>query len=178
MLYILFSDDYTKEEAAAATGRKYAKFVDAHWSYQTDYRDLNNDPVLKRLLKNVDQCDLPYPNVVLDIRSNTTHSFDRISSGVKTLWLMQYCADTYLFSSAHLGENCFQDLLDISKTVDVYVYENSDMLYRKVGDHFFDECTGEFTDYKTGIVTHVVPGKLNALDYGCFRGEEVDVLDC
>lgn len=67
--------------------------------YKSRGIDLNKDKDFERYLKEIDKCDIPLPNVARDLLTGKTHSFDKISTGARMLWLMQDFADEYLFLS-------------------------------------------------------------------------------
>lgn len=70
---------------------------------------------------------MPMKNVIRD-----THDIYKVSTGVKTLWLACIEAD-YTFLSEWFGPNCYQRLFDISKTRNIYMYEDSKSCYFKTG---------------------------------------------
>ena len=145
MLYVLHQNAYTEEEAAKLTGLKLVDYKKAIFLRRTEDVDLNDDDFFKKCVREVDIADIPCRNVVRDLLTGDTHSFDRVSGGVMALWLMYYYNDRYLMPTCYFGENCYQTLLDASKEKDIYVFDDSDMLSR----YEFSECEGVFTDYKT-----------------------------
>ena len=66
-------------------------------SNETLRRDfnLNDDVEFAKYLKEIDQCDIPMPNVVRDVWTGNTHSFDKVSTGVRMLWLMVRFSDSF-----------------------------------------------------------------------------------
>jgi len=66
-------------------------------SNETLRRDfnLNDDVEFAKYLKEIDQCDIPMPNVVRDLLTGNTHSFDKVSTGVRMLWLMVRFSDSF-----------------------------------------------------------------------------------
>lgn len=134
MLRVVFQSDKTEAEAAALVQRPWLKFPDIAFKRLTREYDINKDDDFKRFLFEVDRCDLPMPNVVRDIPTGSTHSIDRVSTGVKMLWLMARHAEDYLFPSQYLGENCYLSMFELSKTRDIYLYEDSDMFVSKEAD--------------------------------------------
>ena len=150
MLYVLHQDVYTRDEAVALTGLKLVDYKKAIFLSRTEKIDLNNDEFFKKCVRLIDNCDIPMRNVVRDLITEDTHSFENVSGGVMALWLMYYCNDRYLMPTGYFGENCYQLLLDISKEKDIYVYDSSDMLNTRE----FSDCDGVFTDYRTKRLVH------------------------
>lgn len=148
MLYVLFQSVYTEDEAAEITKRKLINNTKAEFLTQSRNHDLNNDEFFSKCCLEIDRSDIPFPNVLRDLPTGQTHSFDRISGGIMSLWLMYNYNDIYLFPSCYFGENCYQIVLDISKDKDIYIYEDSGMMDTKE----LSACTGVFTDMKTGKI--------------------------
>lgn len=79
MIYILFQDDYTEEEASLAVNKKMIANTDTAFETRRRGHDLNYDRYFRELLKYIDICDVPMRNVARDLLTGETHSFDRIS---------------------------------------------------------------------------------------------------
>jgi hypothetical protein len=152
MIDMIFCTVMSEEEAEKATGLKYLELPD-EWFYKlSSSHDLNNDEYLKNILKEVDNCDVPMPNVIRDIITGETHSFDRISTGVKVLWLMRYYPNKFLYPSQWLGENCYRAFFELNDICDIVLYEDSDMLFNVEAD----ECVGmKFRDWHTGNIVEL-----------------------
>ena len=160
MLYVLFQNVVTEEEAEKLTGRKMVTHTDAEFYFRTEGLDLNNDDFFKMCIEEIDRCDVPFRNVVRDLITGETHSFDRVSSGVKALWLMNYKNKELILPSAYFGPNCYRILVESSKTRDIYIYDDAAMMSNEEADN---ECIGCFTDYHTGTIVEF--GDDRAWDY-------------
>ena len=148
MLHVLFETAYSEEEAVLISNRVMIENTKSEFLTRSRYHDLNTDPFFIKCCAEIDKCDIPMPNVLRDVLTGNTHSFDKISGGVMSLWLMFHYSDKYLFPSCYFGENCYQLLFDICKEKDIYIYENSQMMCRPE----IRECIGTFTDSKTGKI--------------------------
>lgn len=146
MVYMIFDKCMTEEEAAQKVNRKYIEYPDGEFEVLARDHDLNTDEIFIRALKEIDRCDIPMRNVARDLLTGDTHSFDKVSTGVRVIWLMARYPDKFLFPTQWLGENCYQMMFDIGKEFDFYVYEDSDMF----SQDGVEDCTGYFTDLVTG----------------------------
>lgn len=162
MIYILFQDDYTEEEAALAVNKKMIVNTDTAFETRRRDHDLNYDRYFRDLLKAIDRCDVPMRNVARDLLTGETHSFDRISGGIKSLWLMHHYNKDYIFPSCYFGENCYKFVFNDGKDRDIYIYEDSGMF----ATDEIEECVGVFTNYKTKEVIDVK----NGFDYTIANG--------
>ena len=97
-------------------------------------------------------------NVIRDLYTEDTHDIYKVSTGVKTLWLI-HSGEQYTYLSQWLGKNCLQQLFDISKSIDVYMYDDSQMFL----DGYYYKLHGEFTDFTNGKVVKV--GIQSTLEY-------------
>lgn len=150
MLKLLFGN-INKEKAVEKLGRPFLAWPDAVIEIEYGYDILNDSEFFKKALLEVDKCDVPLRNVARDIETGNTHSFDRVSTGVKTLWLMSHVEEgKYAFMSSWIGENCYQLMLDLSKTRDIYLYDDSEFL-----TYADESITGEFEDLYTGSIVKV-----------------------
>lgn len=150
MLKVLFGVE-EEEEVIRITKKKIGDFPDDEFYWKSREYDLNTDETFINLLRKIDRCDVPMPNVARDLVTGRTHSFDKVSTGVYAVWLASKDKDAeYIYESQWLGENCYQPLIDLSKTMDIYIWDNSDMLY-----HAEPSLTGEIEDLKTGRVISV-----------------------
>lgn len=147
MVNFIFRDT-SVEQAEKLTGLKYLNFPDDWFSTLSAKYDLNKDGAFVKYLREVDECDIPMPNVVRDLVTGTTHSFDKVSTGVKTLWLINHFPGKFLYPSCFLGQNCYQQLFDVGKDKDIFIYDDSDMLVNEEADM----CTGKFKDYLRGNI--------------------------
>lgn len=102
--------------------------------------DLNTDGDFIKYLREIDQCDIPMPNVVRDLITGQTHSFDKVSTGVGVLWLMSRFPKRFLYPTQWLGQNCYQAMFDLGNLYDIYVFEDSDIF----DEDEMLECTGVF----------------------------------
>jgi len=159
VIRMFFDGAYTIEEAERLTGLKYIEFPDIIFERTVRNYDLNNDQAFERYLREIDNCDIPMPNVARDLITGNTHSFDKISTGVRMLWLMTRLPDRYLYPTQWLGENCYQSMFDIGRDTDVWVYEDSQMFANEEAD----ACTGQFLDVKAGNVVTI--GDDRGFDY-------------
>lgn len=160
MLYLLFCRDVEEDEAAEMFGKPILEYPDSTFKYmvtQTD-EDVSGDPEFQRILRKIDNSDVPMKNVIRDIPTGDTHDIYKTSTGVQTLWLIAHEAE-YTFLSEWLGPNCYQELFDIAKKCDVYMYDDSDMFIQEAAE----SLVGEFTDFKTGDVVTV--GNDATMDY-------------
>lgn len=105
---------------------------------------ITNDSEFQRILKEIDNADVPMPNVIRDIPTGITHDIFKTSTGVQTLWLTANAPD-YTFLSEWYGPNCYQELFNISKEKDILLFENSDMFY--FAD--LENLKGVFTEFTT-----------------------------
>lgn len=164
MLYLLFQAKVSEEEAEQMTGRKWLAQPDRWFLRLSDEVDLNTDETFIKYLYEIDKCDIPMRNVARDLLTGDTHSFDKISTGVRMLWFMRYHPEKFLFPSQFLGENCYQGAIDLSIDRDIYIYEDSNMF----DTDEIEKCKGTFTDYHTGEVVNV--NNYEAFDYFWERG--------
>jgi hypothetical protein len=151
MINMIFENACELEAAEKLTGVKFIEFPDYVFNILTMGYDLNQDDYFKKLLLEIDGCDVPLPNVVRDIKTNRTSSFDKVSTGVRVLWLIKNHPSEYLYPTQWLGENCYQELFNLGKEVDVYIYEDSRMFLQDGAEL----CTGEFVDVLTGSTVTV-----------------------
>lgn len=166
MLYIMRYDDYPDiEEAIKIVGKPRLTWADGVFNEYALTHDLNKDPWFAYVLKEIDRCDIPMPNVARDIQTGRTHSFDKVSTGVRVAWLMRYYPDKWLFPSAYLGENCYQAMLNAGSYEDIIVYNNSNMLCSEIQGYCMDNCSGTFCDYKTHKQYIIIPGGTVCWDY-------------
>lgn len=150
MINMYFESVISIEDLEQKLGLRYIEFPDAVFDTLKRKHNLNTDPYFIKFLKEIDNCDIPMPNVARDLYTMDTHSFDKVSTGVRVLWLMARYPDKYLYPTQWLGENCYQSMFDLGKEFDISVYEDSDMFSQAL----IDECTGQFRDMHTGqIVT-------------------------
>ena len=160
MLYLLFCRDVEEDEAAELFGKPILEFPDSVFNYKVSHEEVNvsQDLLFQSILKKIDNADVPMKNVIRDIISEDTHDIYKTSTGVKTLWLIAQ-EENYTFLSEWLGPNCYQDLFDLCKTRDIYMYDDSDMFIQD----YADTLVGEFTDFKTGKVVKV--GQDSTMEY-------------
>ena len=159
MLYFLSQSVYTEEYAAWLTGRELVTHTDYLFDFKSRKHNLNNDVIFKQCVLEIDKCDIPMDNVIRELATGRTRSFDKISSGAKALWLMYYYCDSILMPTAYFGPNCYRLLVEFSKERDIYIYDDADMcVYEEA-----DMCNGCFTDFKTGEVVEF--GEDRAYDY-------------
>lgn len=109
---------------------------------------MNNDEFYIRSVGEIDKCDIPMRNVLRDLITGETHSFDKVSGGVKSLWLMYYYNEEYIFPTRYFGQNCYNLVVDISKDRDIYLYDDANMM----DEDESGECIGVFTDFHTGEI--------------------------
>ena len=166
MLYILFMEEYpTDADAEKASRRKMIYNCDDAFFLATQKHDLNKDDFYIKIVDFIDQCDLLAPGVLYRRASKTTHSIERVSGGVKTVWLMAHYSERYIFPSSFLGENCYQPALWAAENHDVWVHDDSSMLFAKDDDYCMQNCHGKFYDfYKKQIVDLDAPG-FDCMDY-------------
>lgn len=134
MLYLIFMN-VTEEKASELTGKKVIDNPAAWFNwYSRDY-NLNQDDFFIKALREIDNCDIPMPNVVRDIMTGDTHSFDRVSNGIKSLWLMYHKPQEFLYLASFFGENCYRLLFEMSKDRDIIVYDDVEMLREDILDN-------------------------------------------
>lgn len=168
MLYIMRHEDYPGDDIAAkAAGKPYLTFPDTWFNVKSRGFNLSADPWFNRILEEVDVCDIPFPDVARDLVTGKTHSFDKVSTGVRTLWLMYHFPNDWLYPSQWLGENCYQAMFDASKDKDIVVFNDSNMLMRRCEGYCMDSCSGTFKDFKRGICYTAVPGGTVCKDFAC-----------
>lgn len=143
MLYVLFEKYYTEEEAAKLTNRNMLVGTESAFNVKRDGVDLNKDEFFKRCCKEVDLCDIPFRNVLLDTLNGETHSFDKVSGGVRALWLMRHFHEEFILPSCFMGPNCYALMVESSADRDIYIYDDSEMFLELVAD----ELKGQFVDY-------------------------------
>lgn len=152
MLYMLFHRDVEEDEAAKLFNKPILEFPDSVFDYEARNSDDNvsMNTYFQEIIKEIDRADVPMKNVIRDIPTGDTRDIYKTSTGAKTLWLA-YKGMNYTFLSEWFGPNCYQRLFDISKDVDIYMYDDSDMFnYEKA-----EKIIGEFTDFKTGELIKV-----------------------
>lgn len=175
MLKILRWEDYPGDDiAAAAVGKPYLNFPDDHFAEISRGRDLFNDEWFKRVLLEVDIADVPMVGVIRDLRTNTGHSIDKVSTGVKVMWMLKYFPNDYTYPSQWLGENCFQLLLDLSVEQDIVIFDDSGMLYRGGAKYCMNNCHGQFQDFKRGTIYTITPGEHTAWQFQDLEDDEED----
>lgn len=157
MLYIVFAK--SDEEASKLTGKQCLEFPDIIFMRMTSKHDFWIDELFKRLIKEIDDCDMPMKNVIRDLKTENTHDIQKVSTGVKSMWLAAHTQD-YVIQSKWFGENCYQVLFDISQNTDIIVYDDSAMFFSKEGR----EVRGVFTDYITGEIVHLINDN-SAMDF-------------
>lgn len=163
MLYILLGE-YDDDKAEKMIGKPIRKFADYIWSLQLDFKSLNNSLIYKRAVTEIDNGKIIAPNIIQDIPSGDTYPFQKSSTGVLTLCLIEHDnAGEYSYQSQWLGPNCYQILFDMSKNKDIYIHDDSDMF--TFAD---DSLTGEFIDLRTGELVKVFDG--NGFDYCIEKG--------
>lgn len=171
MLKILRWDDYPSDDlAVAAIGKPYCEYPDSNFDIRADFETIGDDPWFRRCLLEIDNATVACPGQALDLSNNRLHSFDKVSTGVKTLWLMYHLPDLYTYPSQWLGENCYQQLLDIGAEKDIIVFDDSDMLCRRYKDYRFDNCHGQFQDFLRGTIYDLIPGGRVAWKFSCLPG--------
>jgi len=145
-------NDVAEEDATALFHKPILEFPDSVFDFQIREKkvDIGSDSYFQEILLEIDRADVPMKNVIRDIPTGDTHDIYKVSTGVKTLWLAYTDAD-YTFLSEWFGPNCYQRLFDISKTHDVYLYEDSNMFYKEAAE----KLTGRFTDFKTNEVIEI-----------------------
>lgn len=151
MIKMFFKRAQEVEEAEAVTGVKYIEFPDDVFEMLRRGYDLNSDDLFLKYLKEIDMCDVPMPNVARDLLTGQTHSFDKVSTGVRVLWLMARFPTQFLYPTQWLGQNCYQAMFDLGDVCDIYVYEDSDIFDEEV----MEECTGSFMDMNNGKIVKV-----------------------
>lgn len=129
MLYMISQLSMPIEEAVNITGRKWANIPDNNFEFDSRKHDLNNDEFLRKCLLEVGNKTIPMPNVIRDEVTGITHSFDKMSTGVKVLWLLYHYPEKYLIETCFIGPNCYEILMDLSETKDIILYDNSNMLH-------------------------------------------------
>jgi len=151
MIKMFFHRVQEIEEVEKAAGVKYINFPDDVFELLRREFDLNNDEYFLKYLREIDLCDVPLPNVARDLLTGQTHSFDKVSTGVRVLWLMARFPDRFLYPTQWLGENCYQAMFDLGEMRDIFIYEDSDIF----DEEEMEECTGSFEDMHTGKVVKV-----------------------
>ena len=148
MLYIIF-DTIPEEEASALFKKPILENPDGEFLILVEECgfEISANPYFQKILKYIDNADVPMPNVIRDIPTGLTSDIFKVSTGVKTLWLTAI-GENYTFLSEWYGPNCLQELLDISKHRDIYVYDDS----RMFGLANVKDLKGKFTDFMTGAV--------------------------
>lgn len=141
MVYMYFLDT-SREEAEKLSGLKYMEYPDSMFRFLTRNINLNSDENFRKYLLEIDNADIPMDNVVRDICTGMTHSFDYISTSVKMMWLMEHYSGKALFPSCYFGQNCYQIVFDIGKEHDIHIYDDSAMF---ACEESFG-LVGEFTD--------------------------------
>jgi hypothetical protein len=142
----------SEKEAEEATGLKYLEYPDDWFIELSNSVDLNSDEYFKKMLLEIDGCDVPMPNVVRHIRSGKTYAFRDVSTGVRMLWLMKYYPKKFLYPSQWLGQNCYKPLLELGEENDIILYEDSGMMDQTE----IDECVGlKFRDWHNGNIVEL-----------------------
>jgi hypothetical protein len=152
MVNIIFQKVMSEEEAEKATGLKYLELPDEWFIELSSGKDLNNDEYFKKVLLEIDECDVPMPNVARLVLNGDTHSFDKVSTGVRMLWLMKYYPNKFLYPSQWLGQNCYKALFELGEENEIMLYEDSGMMDQTE----IDECVGlKFRDYHNGNIVEL-----------------------
>ena len=159
MIKIIFQEDKTEDEAAKLCGREWLKFPDIWFKKLTYNYNLNNDEFFRKCLAKIDLCDMPMDNVIRDIPTGRTHSIDKVSTGVKMLWLMKHYSDKFIFPSQYLGENCYETVYMLGNEIDIYIYDDSDMLVHDEAD------LKGYTLWDVVLKQEIVLGDGKAFDY-------------
>lgn len=144
--------------AVAAIGKPYCQYPDANFNLRADFDTLHEDSRFCKWLREIDNATIACPGQALDLFNNRLHSFEKVSTGVKTLWLLYNLPDLYTYPTQWLGENCYQQLLDIGAEKDIVVFDDSNMLKRRYRNFRLDNCHGQFQDFLRGKVYTLVPG--------------------
>lgn len=162
MVNVLFAKKIKLDEAATVTGKKLLEYPDALFRYLTRGYDLNKDEIFVKALLDIDKCDIPMDNVARDLLTGRTHSFDKVSTGVMTVWLLSKCSEEYLLETKWLGENCYRSVFELAKDRDIYLYDNSQMFLTDE----VEECNSDWKDYHTGNVVNVTDSFDYCVDMG------------
>lgn len=174
MLKIMRWDDYPGDEIAErAAGKPYLQFPDTKFDVRIDWRTLGDDPWFQRILREVDDAEVADKGIVRMLKSGRPHTFEQVSTGVKVLWLMYHYPDEFLYPSQWLGENCYQQAVDIGAEKDIIVFDDSDMLCREYRDYALDNCHGQFQDFMRGTIYTLVPGGEAAWEFALMKGVNV-----
>lgn len=152
MLYILSYKNVEEDEASRLFGKPVLEDPDSIFNFSVERKGdcVSANPYFQKILKDVDNSDVPMPNVIRHLPTGLTHDIFKVSTGVKTLWLAATGAN-YMFLSQWFGENCYQELFDISKNIDIYMYEDSYMFRYD----YIENLKGTFTDFKSGTIVNV-----------------------
>lgn len=162
MLYYVNARIMSIEEFSQKLNKSICECPDLVFDIISRDYDLNRDEFFAMALLKVGNADIPMDNVARDLITGRTYSFDKISTGIRSLWLMNYFGTKYIYQSCYFGENCYKVLAELAQYTDVYLYDNSSMLVSEE----FDDSVGNFTDYTTG---EEIPWS-NAYSYFCDRG--------
>lgn len=150
MLYFLEQDrmydtaDYSN--ILEVTGREIEKYPDHVFLNQVDDCDidLNRDQFYLDLCLEIDKSKLIARNVLEHIPSGEPHSIREASTGVMALWLLKNGVPGLWRESQWFGPNCYSRILEISKDQDIFILDNSDMIYRKEWTRLPDVPVKEF----------------------------------
>lgn len=159
MLYYLSNREYSQEEAQEVTGRKITNFVANLFEFYSQYKKefAGEDPMYKIFVSEIDDGELLTPDIIKDRRTRRTYSPERSSSGVHMLWLMKAHNKDLLFRTSRFGDNCLPLIFELSKSYDIYLYDESHLFVRGYTEdgsnkYRFHLQHGKFTDFKTGDV--------------------------
>ncbi len=170
MLHIIYMDDYPEDEdAERVSGKTMMLDSDAAFFLLTQGYDLNRDDFFIKIVDYIDQCDLIADGVLYRRPSKTTHSVERVSGGVKTVWLMYHHYQEYIFPSSFLGENCYQPAFWAAEDRDIWVYDDSSMMFAEDDGYCMQNCHGKFYDFhKKKIIDLDAPG-FDCIEYFDWR---------
>lgn len=137
--------DKSEEEISQLASKPVLEDVDMAFNMFSRDCNLNEDKLFVKALREIDGCDIPMPNVARDLLTGQTHSFDRVSTGLRSIWMMYHYPEKYIYLASRFGENCCDLLFQISQGRNIIVYDDVEFLSYDL----LDDKEIEFTDFLT-----------------------------
>ena len=146
MLYIIHYKQMELEEAASLVKRRIIENPDEVFNMLTTKEELFNSKLIHDMANEIENADIIGNGVLVSRYNGDYYTFKEMAGGVKTIYLLDKYCNEFILESCFFGENCYKFLFEISKTKDIYIYENSNMLLKPEVNNV---NIGTFTDFVT-----------------------------
>lgn len=124
MLYYICGEKMTIEEASKLVNKPIEPYPGDSFLFRSKKVDLNSDELFKRLVREIDNCDIPMKNVLRNLATGDTYPLTNACGGTKAIWMIgQDKKAELLHTNEWFGDNCYQALFDLSKGQDIYLYD-------------------------------------------------------